>query len=683
MTAISNFTASGKRLWYDGVNWHEDNLDFFQVATTTNFSGYDVLYSPEKTTNFLCASFYPIVQYYPGKIYRPKKYYNINQLAFRNQDFPLIREILEELYSTRPKELYSYVFFPDTCMTVFKNEKTGWYGYPVSYFYFSEASMITVQGEPVGIKYRSLTPYLGILISKFSKENIRVNNDYKYHNSISTHFEVYSNGTWRAVQSGEMEIIPLANPYMYQYSLDRVLSTFDEMVNQLKKIKYYFAAASNAFISISATNRDGEKYYSSEADNYTRYYPMVWLVSDISSTGCTVNSAFAGLMQNYLYNCIVDFTVDTTKSPNPSSNPEDDDPNDDDDGSQGGGGGGDGDEGGDGDHDDTSDIIPKPPLPSISGSSNGLITAWNLSASQLESLATQLWEPDAWTAIKQYFTNPMGAILSLAIIPVAPATTSGKVHLGGYDTGISAQRLISDYVKFDCGSIPINRYYGSYLDYSPFTKISCYLPYIGEVDIDPDQVMQTTLGIEYNINCITGECVAILSADGSVFANYSGNCLKQLPICQTDMSSIIQASVQVCSTLISAGVGAASAGASEGVSFLTSDIKAVNAAESAVKAQSSLLGSVMSAKMNYKHSSQLGTGAGQLAPQIPFLTIIRPNLDLADNYKSFTGYPCNKNLMLSSLHGFTQAEAINLSVPSASLEEIAEIKELLLKGVIL
>ena len=91
----------------------------------------------------------------------------------------------------------------------------------------------------------------------------------------------------------------------------------------------------------------------------------------------------------------------------------------------------------------------------------------------------------------------------------------------------------------------------------------------------------------------------------------------------------------------------------------------------------------MSAKMNYKHSSQLGTGAGQLAPQIPFLTIIRPNLDLADNYKSFTGYPCNKNLVLSSLHGFTQAEAINLSVPSASLEELSEIKELLLKGVIL
>lgn len=681
MTTISNFTPSGKRVWYDGVSWHEDELDFFQIATTSNFSGYDILYSPEPTTNFLCAHFYPIVKYYPGKVYKPKKYYKIQELAFRNEDFPIIREILEELYSTRPQESFSYVFFPDTCMTVFKNEKTGWYGYPVSFFHLSEASMITVEGEPVGIKSRSLTPQLCILISKFSKENIRVINDYTYHNTMTTHFEVRSNGTWRSVNSGEMEIIPLANPYFYEYEFDKVLSSFDEMVNQLKKIKYYLSAESNAFISISATTMDGEKYYQSDAVNYTRYFPRVWLVSDISATGCTVNSAFCGLMQNYLYNCIVDFKADTKKAPKPSSNPEDDDPNDDDSGSQGGGGGG-GDDGGDGDHDDTSDVIPKPPVPSISGSSNGLITAWNLSASQLESVASQLWNPDAWQAIQQYFTNPMGAILSLSIIPVKPATTSGTVHLGGYNTGISAQRLISDYVKFDCGSIPINRYYGSYLDYTPFTKISCYLPYIGEVDIDPDQVMQKTLSIEYNINCITGECVAILSANGSVFANYSGNCLKQLPICQTDMSAIIQASVQICSTLITAGATAGMGGAVE-KSLFGATTEATKASESLVKANSSLLGSVMSAKMNYKHSSQLGTGAGQLAPQIPFLTIIRPNLDLADNYKSFTGYPCNKNLVLSSLHGFTQAEAINLSVPSASLEELSEIKELLLKGVIL
>ena len=91
----------------------------------------------------------------------------------------------------------------------------------------------------------------------------------------------------------------------------------------------------------------------------------------------------------------------------------------------------------------------------------------------------------------------------------------------------------------------------------------------------------------------------------------------------------------------------------------------------------------MQSKYHYQHIGKIGTGAGQLAPQKPFLTIERPNLSLAEQYKSYVGYPCNKTKELSKCHGFTQIETVKLSVPSATEEEIAEILSIMTEGVII
>lgn len=682
MAKVSNYTFKAKRRYFDGSSWKVEDLDFFQLASKTIYSGSNILYKREENLPNSVGITDAVYDYYPGLVYKPKKYYRITDLFFTQENFENLRIHAKNAFTYElTKEVYGYINASDNSIVLAENN--GLYMYPFARYTASVATGIPNK--------RRMQFWVEVLVTKFSPGNLK----FSYENGKHI-ITVNDNGTWREAKSGEYythgrRLFNISTSDYVTYSewcLD-----IDNLFNNVLKLKFYFTALLNSNLTSDIT-LDGIKYGQSANTNTTSNLKYSGLVADCSELPEFSNHCFSFIYfwvwydNNTNLQVLRDISIDTTNSPDPTRNPDDDDPNDDDSGSQGGEGGGDGDDGGDGDHDDSTDPVPEPPIPGLSGTSNGLITAWNLSPSQLATLAQKLWSPDAWDAIKQYFTNPMGAILSLSIIPVAPKTSSGVIHLGGYNTEITANKLGTDYVNFDCGSIPINRYYGSYLDYSPFTKISCYLPYIGEVDIDPDQIMQKTLQIKYHINCITGECVALLLADGSVFANYSGNCAKQMPICQSDFSAIISSSVQLCSTLITAGAAGASAGAAaiEGGNMFTAPINgtsAIAASESLVKANSSLLGSVMSAKMNYKHSSQLGTGAGQLAPQAPFLTIIRPNLDLADNYKSFTGYPCNKNLDLSSLHGFTQVEACNLSVPSASLEEISEIKELLLKGVIL
>lgn len=678
MAKISNYSVSGKRKYYDGSSWKTEDLQMGQLPTVENFRGSDLKFKKvsDNTGGFGGMTFC-FAAYNPGVIYKPKKKYSFNDIFFSEAAIAKAKEILLDWWSdiANIDDTQYYYFYPENhgITGIIPMANDNYYYYPVIGASMSKPSIV----ESI---IQSRTVYVDIYMVKCAyppdKFSVIFHPSEKNFNNP---FLVNDNGTWRQPTSSEYtKYSSICSAYCNKRKTDFNLE-LNNMFNYCREAKYYFMATIDGIY-----NESRPEYVTSNAKNYMANYfnyISVYLMVDGGNLPFISNACFLESHINFR-DGVTNFAVDSTKSPDPTRNPEDDDPNDDDSGSQGGGGGGGGDDGGDGDHDDSTDPIPEPPIPGLSGTSNGLITAWNLSPSQLATLAKLLWSPDAWEAIKQYFTNPMGAILSLSIIPVAPKTSSGVIHLGGYNTEITANKLGTDYVNFDCGSIPINRYYGSYLDYAPFTKISCTLPYIGEVDIDPDQVMQKTLQIKYHINCITGECVALLLADGSVFANYAGNCAKQMPICQSDFSSIISASVQVCSTLITAGATAGMGGAAE-KSLFGATTEATKASESLVKANSSLLGSVMSAKMNYRHSSQLGTGAGQLAPQAPFLTIIRPNLDLADNYKAYTGYPCNKNLDLSSLHGLTIAEACNLSVPSASLEEISEIKELLLKGVIL
>lgn len=352
-----------------------------------------------------------------------------------------------------------------------------------------------------------------------------------------------------------------------------------------------------------------------------------------------------------------------------------------------------------GDHDEGDNPPSVPGIPSISGAGAGLYRVFKPTTAQLGQLANKLWDPDVWSAIKQMFTNPMEAILGLSIVPLDPSTpSSDTIYLGHYNTEIAAPRVYDEYVILDCGRLPITNYYGSYLDYDPYTTYSLHLPYIGELEISADEITGKTLGLIYHCNVVTGDCAALITANDGVIATMSGNLIRQLPLSQTDYTNIIQTAVSGVSSAVALGVGVAGASQVAGAlsasstASQTAKVAASNRVSSAgVNGSTSLLTDVMSAKYHYKHAGKIGNGAAQLSNQRPFLTIIRPNLALPENndasqqsnLKAYTGYPSNRIVSLSSCHGFTQIESAKLSIPSATDEEVAELYSLLKGGVLL
>ena len=359
-----------------------------------------------------------------------------------------------------------------------------------------------------------------------------------------------------------------------------------------------------------------------------------------------------------------------------------------------GGGGSSGGGGGTGDFDNTSDTIGLPSLPSLSGLNTGFFTAFVPSASQMQSVSNYLWnnaitdilDPDTGLgekvdALKKIVANPYDAIMGCSIIPVTPPTAGSKElkMYGLLETGISLPYASSRWVQVDCGTLNIHEFWGGYLDYSPYTKTtSLYLPYIGTVSIDIDLIMAKALQVVYYVDILSGICVAFILVDGSVKFHYQGQCATQIPITNADYSSVISSGIglignasQVVGSAVTGGVGGGVGGAVAG------------AVAGAISQAPSIASNVMGAKPDIRSGGAIGSSAGILSVQRPYLIIERPKQSVPAFQNHFTGYPSNITAKVSDLTGYTEFETINLDGLFLTDSEKKELEDILKGGVYL
>lgn len=327
--------------------------------------------------------------------------------------------------------------------------------------------------------------------------------------------------------------------------------------------------------------------------------------------------------------------------------------------------------GGDGEYKFVSEAVPVSPLPTKSAVDAGFVTLYNPTNDQIKNLAQYLWTSDFTTAVKKLFNDPMDAILNLSFVPVKPAITGSKdVSVGFVPTGVTMNTVGEQYVQFDCGSIDVKEQWGSCLDYSPFTKISIYLPYIGEKALDIDDVMNNTIHVYYNIDLLSGSCVAQLyftnaTQPGRVLYTFAGMCATAIPVHGRDFSQLVTAGIN----LVTAGATAAITGgtAASAVSSLL-----INSASN-----------ISSAKPAIQKSSAIAASSGLLDIQKPYLIFSYPKQSLPVNYKTYQGYPSNITATLSTLTGYTVVEQIHIEGTTATQTEKEQIESLLKEGVII
>lgn len=322
--------------------------------------------------------------------------------------------------------------------------------------------------------------------------------------------------------------------------------------------------------------------------------------------------------------------------------------------------------GGDGET-QTSDSITDPALPTISSVDTGFITLYKPSVSQLNSLASWMWGSLDVDTFKRVTQSPMDAILGLSILPgIVPSGSSSSVKIGNLDSGVSMTKVSSQYVKFDCGSLTVKRKWGAFLDYSPYTKTYLYLPFIGIRSVETDSIMNTSVQIKYNIDVMSGACCAFVIANGTTLYSFIGQCSCSVPVTGRDWTNLINGVLGAVSGVASAAGSAASGNIMGAVSGIAS------AASSA-----------LSAKPTIEHSGSMGGMGGLMGIKRPYFIVERPVQAVPGHQNDVIGYPSFVYKYIGQLSGYTEFEQIHLEDIPCTSDELNEIENILLSGVIL
>lgn len=326
-----------------------------------------------------------------------------------------------------------------------------------------------------------------------------------------------------------------------------------------------------------------------------------------------------------------------------------------------------------GSFDNSSDAIGEPALPALNLSINGFVTAYAPTLTQINNLAAFIWSDwlSSGPTLPKIFANPEDAIISLHMLPFEPSTSTAiEVTVGHFASAVYMDPMTLQFYVINCGSLTIDEYWGNYLDYNPYTKLTLFLPYVGEITLNPDEVMTRTITIKYHVDAMTGAFVAfVLRDDDKILGEYQGNCSLEVPISSANYAQLHSALLG----LAGAAVGMAAGAAGSGISGLLSG--ATNVLTSAA--------GMMDSKVRHSHSGALGSASGFIGSQSPYLIIERARQCLPEDLNQFAGYPSQITAELKNLHGFTSVSEIILDGIPLTDEELAELREILKGGVYL
>lgn len=320
--------------------------------------------------------------------------------------------------------------------------------------------------------------------------------------------------------------------------------------------------------------------------------------------------------------------------------------------------------GGTGTFSDTSTPIDFPALPSVSAVDAGFIKLYNPTLAQLNSLAAYMWTGLDLTAFKKIFADPMECILGLSLVPVAvPDGSTEEIFVGNIGTGVSMTKANSQYVEVDCGTLEVKEFWGAYLDFSPYTKLELYLPYIGIHQVDADEIVGKTIHIKYHVDILTGACIAYVKCGDSVLYSFNGQCSANVPLTSRDWTNTLNGIISIAGSI---GSLVASGGAN------------------APSAISNIASSAMNAvKPTIEKSGSLSGVGGMMGIQTPYLILTRPKQALPEGQNTFSGYPSFITVTLSEITGYAEIESIHLENVPCTGAELSEIEAILKEGVIL
>lgn len=306
-------------------------------------------------------------------------------------------------------------------------------------------------------------------------------------------------------------------------------------------------------------------------------------------------------------------------------------------------------------------IIPS--IPTLPSAATGLLHVYNPTQAQIDEFGSWLWTTfsgDLIDTLSKLFNDPMDAVIGLHELYATPSTQSDATIRAGYlDSGVSAKLVGNRYTTINCGSVVVEEYYQNYLDYSPYTQVYIYLPFIGIVPVSADDIIGNAVNITYHVDSYTGSCIAVISVAkegySSTVYQFQGNCAVEIPISSGYQSSLMAGLLGVAGTAISG---------SPAVGLTAAHIGRAGLGKNAVS-----------------HSGSFGSSYGAMGCKIPYIIVRRPVQKKVTDYSKSYGYPAHKMVYVGNCKGYLRAKEVRVTSTKATNVEKEMIVSALKSGV--
>lgn len=354
------------------------------------------------------------------------------------------------------------------------------------------------------------------------------------------------------------------------------------------------------------------------------------------------------------------------------------------------------------------------------GGGFGFMTQYALRASDLQELGRKLWagfdpdNPDIDSYLSNFiykistttgsvnFADIMDFFVSLRFYPfplgnISTITTSGHdMYIGAGTEPLAFANNIHTMDSFEgivnAGELSVPFWYGDFRDYQ--TQITLYLPYCGTAELNPVDVMGSTLECFYEVDFCTGSCTGYVwctTWDGARYcvASLPGQLGADVPMSASNAgrvaSRIMGDRITFTENLVSIlrhGAGFAGAAASGNVGSAID--RAFSAFITPTIAEEKRLNDELG--KGAISAPVLGSGGGFAAyknPSTAYIQVRSAFYPDITNYPDTVGNPASETVTIRDCSGFCRFVNVDVTSITADIREQTAIRQALENGVIL
>ena len=125
--------------------------------------------------------------------------------------------------------------------------------------------------------------------------------------------------------------------------------------------------------------------------------------------------------------------------------------------------------------------------------------------------------------------NPYIVSIHKVFVPVSTDEAFQPIKFGKYNTQVNSKVVNKKVSRVSCGKVTVPELYHNALDYSPFTTVRIWLPFLGFYDLSIDELSNKEIELTYTIDLVNGKALAEISNDDGVIYRFVGTAYEREP----------------------------------------------------------------------------------------------------------------------------------------------------------